>query len=100
MPQNDIVKGVGDTLFTSIKAKPFESSCSCIVVQYAYQSFLFKMCRLNQLEEFHNSKDREIERLKVRCVLFHDLNELSIYRAHNIQGYEFASLLIILHLVN
>ena len=58
-----------------------------------YQSFLFKMCRLNQLEEFHNSKDREIERLKVRCVLFHDLNELSIYRAHNLQGYEFASLI-------
>ena len=76
MPQNDIVKGVGDTLFTSIKAKPFESSCSCIVKQFC---FLFKMCRLNQLEEFHKSKDREIERLKVRCVLFYDLNELSIY---------------------
>ena len=44
-----------------------------------YQCFLFKMCRLNQLEEFHKSKDREIERLKVRCVLFYDLNELSIY---------------------
>ena len=37
------------------------------------------MCRLNQLEEFHKSKDREIERLKVRCVLFYELNELSIY---------------------
>lgn len=53
------------------------------------------MCRLNQLEEFYYSKEREIERLKVRCVLFHNLNELSIYRAHNRQAYEFASLLIV-----
>ena len=62
--------------------------------------FFFKMCRLNQLEEFYNSKDREIERLKMRCVLFHDLNELSIHTAHNRQAYEFSSLLIVLHLVN
>ena len=96
-----MVKGVGDTLFTSIKAKPFKSSCSCIVKQYALSmSSFLKMCRLNQLEEFYNSKDREIERLKVRCVLFHDLNELSIYTAHNRQAYEFASLLTVFHLVN
>lgn len=96
-----MAKGVGDTLFTSIKAKPFKSSCSCIVKQYALSmSSFLKMCRLNQLEELYNSKDREIERLKVRCVLFHDINELSIYTAHNRQAYEFASLLTVLHLVN
>ena len=53
-----------------------------------YQCFLVKMCRLIQLEEFHKSKDKEIERLKMRWVLFHDL-KLSICRAHNTQAVNF-----------
>ena len=57
-------------------------------MNYCLINVFFKMCRLIQLEEFHKSKDREIERLKARCVLSHD-SKLSIYRTHNKQVVNF-----------
>ena len=50
--------------------------------------WFFLMCRLIQLEEFHRIKDREIEQMRVRCVVFHD-SKLSFYRAHNRQAVHF-----------